>query len=190
MDRIGLARSSSEPGFSPQRSMSSIANASMIGGEKYVDRAGLRHFIGSSGADASRLMAPHPMSPVRQRGRQIEVDIHDLRRLRQESNFVLATGKSGTAVSESLQGLPDPGQEFYSVQTLKDLKRKHIRSHLSPLHKYQERSISSHAIGWQHETDHGKGMVRMSPYGLRESNGTKRYVDMQATKIGLCLRNR
>jgi len=145
--------------------------------------AGLRPFIGNP-SDNSRLMAPHPMSPVRSKPTP-DIDMKTLWHLRQRGNFVLQNSASHTFVPESSSA---DATEFSSHSFLTDVKRKHTRTALSPLDKYHRNRISSHSVGWHAETDGGRAMSRPPNHGLHESVRTKNYHIMQATQMHKCLR--
>merc|ERR1712060_502130 len=103
-------------------------------------------------------MSPHPLSGLR-KGASMEntIGMKDLWQLRRGGNFVLQNSTSQTHRTEA--AAPE-AVEYKSFQTLINTKRKHTRSEVEPKEKYLERAVSSSAIGWYHESEHGKVINR------------------------------
>lgn len=186
MDQSGLSRSTSD---SMLRSTWSGAPPS----KEVLYHSNIRPFTGHP-PDEKRLMAPHPLSPVRRdfvepineatgRGWSMK----EVREIRKKCNFVLHNSSSLTFVPEAHE---DGGKnEFRSFHTQVGFRRKHSRSPISPVDKYRTNAVSSHKIGWHAETDYGAKLTRAPVYGLTESQVTKNYQNMVCTNMDKCLRS-
>eukprot|EP00927_Polykrikos_kofoidii_P001725 TRINITY_DN10673_c0_g1_i1.p1 TRINITY_DN10673_c0_g1~~TRINITY_DN10673_c0_g1_i1.p1 ORF type:complete len:204 (+),score=27.40 TRINITY_DN10673_c0_g1_i1:212-823(+) len=200
-----MERSASDSLLRSGHSMLSALSAPRgLSEQDQVYLSGLRPYLGNP-MDTSRLMAKHPLSETR-KGANLgpEINMRELWRLRQNSNFTIPCSTSMTQQSEALPNFrhtfqqtrsgafanedAPKGAEFTSRFTQMCNRTKHTRSPLSPMNKYQQRAVSSQAIGWETETAEGQSLIRGPTHGLVESKTTKRYVDMQATNVGACLR--
>eukprot|EP00930_Biecheleria_cincta_P048964 TRINITY_DN34206_c0_g1_i1.p1 TRINITY_DN34206_c0_g1~~TRINITY_DN34206_c0_g1_i1.p1 ORF type:complete len:172 (-),score=30.61 TRINITY_DN34206_c0_g1_i1:92-607(-) len=153
---------------------------------KPVDSLYVSKFLPYTGApDTGRLMAMHPLSDVRKGCTMPDVSMKEIWARRRRGNFIMQNSSSESYVSEAAS--PEAA-EFTSVSTLDKVKTKHTRSRLAPVDKFKTGKVSSTAIGWHVESDHGKTLARYPQFGIAESKVTKNYVNMKATNMEACLR--
>lgn len=134
--------------------------------------------------DSGRLMAPHPLSDLRRQPIP-DVDLREVRRLRQQGNFVMANSTSLTCITAAAT---PAAIEYQSVTNLHNVRRKHMRSQSSPNQRFLPDKVASHVIGWHAEGDTGKYWTRHPEHGISESETTKRYVNFKETNVEACLR--
>eukprot|EP00929_Paragymnodinium_shiwhaense_P013537 TRINITY_DN121394_c0_g1_i1.p1 TRINITY_DN121394_c0_g1~~TRINITY_DN121394_c0_g1_i1.p1 ORF type:complete len:207 (-),score=35.86 TRINITY_DN121394_c0_g1_i1:143-763(-) len=166
--------------------------------------ASVRPFIGNPG-DASRIMSAHPMSSLRQGGHLItDISMKDIWRMRKSGNYpipnshslvhsteaapafrqTLSQTKSGAFPSDR----PSGAREYDSWCSMQNINSKHTRSPFSPINKYKDNMVSSHSIGWYHETEWGEKLGHRPTHGIEESRVTKQYANFVATNVEACLR--
>jgi hypothetical protein len=136
--------------------------------------------LAGGGADVSS----HPLGEVRRNAEfPPEINLRTVQELRGRVNPLIATLTSPTS---SRVAFGESGSEWRSAHLMAVSRRKHIRSDLAPIQKYQHNALASHSIGWH--VDRGDTSPKRSPHGLRESPMQKWKIDLQDKKVVSTLR--